>query len=338
MFQKNFTKLLLFCVIFSQYIKGNYSECNSFKQTEARVKVHGKSEWKTLSGCLNNLPYEEIYIKDCVKILHQGTFKDMLDLKRIVIEEGNLKEISANFTENTPDLGDISIRKNTLVKLYKNVFPKVLDKLDLTSNRISTVEESAFEDVTVSLLILDDNNLKNIESKWFHNSRIKQLSLNRNQINYIQSNAFNGIKDLVDINLSYNSINYIDDKAFHQLNNLRNLNLTGNTLTHLNFLNNARLTKVDVGFNRISYIFLEKASIQYFFVFPNPWQCNCLQDFWKFAVANNIGVGNTPSTKSTWREVYPVCVAKNPKCTKHENYDDIRAQYFKNVNYAKLDN
>ncbi|KAK9746185.1 BspA type Leucine rich repeat region (6 copies) [Popillia japonica] len=214
MFQKNFTKLLLFCVIFSQYIKGNYSECNSFKQTEARVKVHGifsqyikgnysecnsfkqtearvkvhgKSEWKTLSGCLNNLPYEEIYIKDCVKILHQGTFKDMLDLKRIVIEEGNLKEISANFTENTPDLGDISIRKNTLVKLYKNVFPKVLDKLDLTSNRISTVEESAFEDVTVSLLILDDNNLKNIESKWFHNSRIKNRngSIIRESSNYL---------------------------------------------------------------------------------------------------------------------------------------------------------
>lgn len=322
------------------YARETYAKCNSLSQIRAIVKTNGKYEHVEFNECLENLSYNEVNIISCLKSMGPETFKNMMNLKRITIEPGNLNDISPNFTLNTPALREISINMNALTEVRKNVFPIIpLEKIDLGSNKINMIHEGAFKDIIVSFLILDDNKLKTIEPKWFHNSKVTRLFVRHNQINHIQSNAFKGIKYLEEINLSYNFINYIEDNAFSHLKSLRNLNLTGNTLTHLNFLDNMKLTKLDVGFNRISYIFLRNStSIEYFLVFPNPWQCNCLQEFWKMAVVRNIAVGNTPSTKSTWREVYPVCVAKNPKCSKHENYDDIRMQYFKNVNYAKLDN
>lgn len=334
------TKLFLLYLLIAHCVKYGYCECNGLSQTKAKIKVDGKYEDVDLGGCLEGSPYEEIWITSCVENIPEDTFKNMPNLKTLVIEAGNLNFISSNFTSNTPSLRYISINKNALENIGIDVFPKTpLERLDLASNRIRSIEADSLKDMRIELLKLDDNKLKNIEPRWFYNSSIAHISLTRNQINYVQGNAFKGIKGLKEINLSYNYINYIDNNAFVYLKALRNLNLTGNMLTHLKFLDDIKLTKLDVGFNRISYIFLSNNTrIQYFFVFPNPWQCNCLQEFWKFAVAQNIGVGNTPSTKSTWREVYPVCVAINPTCTMEENYDDIRLQFFKNVNYAKLDN
>lgn len=104
----------------------------------------------------------------------------------------------------------------------------------------------------------------------------------------IYQKLFSRITNLTAINLNYNRIYYIEEGTFVKLSNLRMLYLAGNDLNTLRFLSSATLYVLDVGFNKFSNMIIDRSTIIKILIYPNPWKCVVLFEFWEFCRNNDI--------------------------------------------------
>lgn len=159
------------------------------------------------------------------------------DIHWISAQNNYLKEFS-------PDIFYLIVNEET--RLFHLKFPNLLG-LELSNNQLD-FKKIYYENVALYQFFrisnycpylyhidLSHNKFKQINKKIFEkfnqNDNFQAIiNLNNNQIELIDENAFNGVRNLHELDLSYNNLNIIPIDLFKSLHNLEHLTLCGNTL------------------------------------------------------------------------------------------------------------
>ncbi|XP_033116781.1 uncharacterized protein LOC117116795 [Anneissia japonica] len=196
---------------------------------------------------------------------------------RLDAAKNNISEISNDTLLRLQYLFSIVLDFNNLTSLPK--FPKRIEFMYLSSNKLQHIDPEAFAEVgMIVVLRLDNNLLKEIplavynlnvtdsliismnfidlssnpnRSIFSHSPR--KLIIAKNEIQSISRNYFSGLKSLEQILIYLNKISYIEDKSF-----------SGTSLTHLYIYGNI-IQKIT------SEMFeIDSGSLQYIYLFNNP--------------------------------------------------------------------
>lgn len=167
-----------------------------------------------------------------VKIFEQFKNLDQLEAKHVGIS--SLDNLDFDETKLTV----LNLEGNNIRKLepgYFNNF-KNLESLYLNENKISTIGEHTFDNLTsLKVLSLKNNSISNIANSTFkENRKLENLYLDFNKIHTINSKTFEGLENLHELVISNNSIRSISNQSFKDLNNLRILHLGSNNLVVFN--------------------------------------------------------------------------------------------------------
>ncbi|CAH1183084.1 unnamed protein product [Phaedon cochleariae] len=201
---------------------------------------------------------------------------------QINLSGNQLPEILARTLDTNKQTEYLDISDNLLIQIPQTVYDNTnLKKLDLTNNRIKTInatiinsltnlrelrltknfiqtieEGSLFDHKHVKTIYLDDNEIEYMEPKSIRNLPVvKSLKLNRNKLRKLPNIAFHNLPLLQSLELQQNKLRNIEPKAFSQVPHLLMLNLSHNELitledAGLQGLNSLEL--LDLSFNRIS--------------------------------------------------------------------------------------
>lgn len=198
---------------------------------------------------------------------------------------------SEDFTEFGNELEDLKISQAELKTIIGNAFKYVrgLKRIDLSENRISKIDDGAFQDLEHSLvalkmahalspdyhslspnifkaltslqyLDLSNNRIKAIPETSFHFMKnIKAIELRDNQIDQIAKGTFQGDihSKLQIVSFAFNGIKYIPQHTFVDLASLKHLNLDDNKIEKIErrgFMNLDQLKTLSLRGNKISTI------------------------------------------------------------------------------------
>ncbi|XP_021121356.1 leucine-rich repeats and immunoglobulin-like domains protein 2 isoform X2 [Heterocephalus glaber] len=188
-----------------------------------------------------------------------------------------------------PALESLDLSSNIISEIKTSSFPRMqLKYLNLSNNRITTLEAGCFDNLSSSLLVvklnrnrismippkifklphlqfleLEHNNLTRVNKGWLYGLRmLQQLYVSQNAIEKISPDAWEFCQRLSELDLSYNQLTRLDESAFVGLSLLERLNLGDNRVTHIadgvfRFLSN--LQTLDLRNNEISWA-IEDAS------------------------------------------------------------------------------
>nr|ABB21039.1 variable lymphocyte receptor A [Eptatretus burgeri] len=206
---------------------------------------------------------------------------------------------------NNKNSVDCSSKKLTAIP--SNI-PADTKKLDLQSNKLSSLPSKAFHRLTkLRLLYLNDNKLqtlpagifkelKNLETLWVTDNKLQalpigvfdqlvnlaELRLDRNQLKSLPPRVFDSLTKLTYLSLGYNELQSLPKGVFDKLTSLKELRLYNNQLkrvpegafdklTELKTLklDNNQLKRVPEG----AFDSLEKLKMLQ--LQENPWDCTC---------------------------------------------------------------
>ncbi|XP_071121963.1 uncharacterized protein [Mytilus edulis] len=193
------------------------------------------------------------------------------------IEDGALDHITSisylylhnNRLYSLPMGGDFNDMTVTYFYLYNNRISAILNgtfknfvvsltSLDLSNNRIATIEGNAFTDVTVSYvyssLKLTNNKIKDIQPYAFNNVNAPSIQFDGDTMGVIPSYAFNDITAST-LNLYNIGITGIEENAFNNFN-VGLLYLYGNSISSLD-------GSIFAGTSSVTYLYLNKNNIAY---------------------------------------------------------------------------
>ncbi|XP_023557500.1 leucine-rich repeats and immunoglobulin-like domains protein 2 isoform X2 [Octodon degus] len=200
-----------------------------------------------------------------------------------------IPEINAEAFQFYPALESLDLSSNIISEIKTSSFPRMqLKYLNLSNNRITTLEAGCFDNLSSSLLVvklnrnrismippkifklphlqfleLEHNNLTRVNKGWLYGLRmLQQLYVSQNAIEKISPDAWEFCQRLSELDLSYNQLTRLDESAFVGLSLLERLNLGDNRVTHIadgvfRFLSN--LQTLDLRNNEISWA-IEDAS------------------------------------------------------------------------------
>ncbi|XP_043260839.1 adhesion G protein-coupled receptor A3 [Colletes gigas] len=192
-------------------------------------------------------------------------------------------------------------------------------------NELQNIKSINIDIVSVELVQLDlsKNKIYTIEANTFKNlTNLKRLDLSQNNVTSIGEGCFNGLENLERLDLSKNQISTIDAYSFRKLTNLKRLDLSGNNISivipslfhdllaleHLK-LNENRLTTLKEG------TFSGLKSIKQLDLSNNPWICNC-ELFWF----------------SNWIYKSSIKLIPAPKCASPAN---IKGEFVRKIRYSE---
>ncbi|KAI8506864.1 hypothetical protein Bbelb_153030 [Branchiostoma belcheri] len=171
---------------------------------------------------------------------------------------GNIMNIPSNLPPNITSLtltstGITEVRATDLKGLTR------LTRLLLPSNKISTIESGALDDLAhLEFFDISGNTLTTLPSGLFKNCPIlMQLNMGSNQISTLSESDLSGLTHLEFLDLSDNQITSIGARVFQDLDNLNRLGLSGNNLTDLDstlFEYTPKLFSLDLSDNQITKI------------------------------------------------------------------------------------
>ncbi|KAG5685074.1 hypothetical protein PVAND_014275 [Polypedilum vanderplanki] len=129
-----------------------------------------------------------------------------------------------------------------------------IQELDLSNNKISSVNRKDFETLTnLTTLILRNNSISHFEPETFKsNMKLERLDLSQNplQLQQSTSDGFLINSRLEELNLDYCNLNEIPEGSFRGITQLKNLSLRGNQFDeHMDvsaFENLKSLTKLEI--------------------------------------------------------------------------------------------
>lgn len=209
--------------------------------------------------------------------LKEGVFEGLINLKRLVLNN--------NLLESTPDGG------LTFLHLTN------LEVLDLSRNRIKTVQRIAFDALkNLEVLNLSYNNIRIIEYTVFNPLiSLEILLLNHNYLSDIAPHRWENLDHLNLLNLGENYLTNFDTGYTFSFSNLTILNLSGNTLTTLNG------EQMKECFPQLEQLYIEN----------NPWICDDLKEFVaslagsKVEVSNHVACSESKNTSNFNRHTVP---------------------------------
>ncbi|XP_042318211.1 leucine-rich repeats and immunoglobulin-like domains protein 2 isoform X2 [Sceloporus undulatus] len=134
-------------------------------------------------------------------------------------------------------LENLDLSSNLISEIKMSSFPRMqLKYLNLSNNRITTLEAGCFDNLSNSLIVvkLNRNRISMIPPKTFRLPHVQYLELKRNRIKVIDSLTFQGLDSLKSLKMQRNGISRLMDGAFFGLDNMEELELEHNNLTEVN--------------------------------------------------------------------------------------------------------
>ncbi|XP_029456905.1 leucine-rich repeats and immunoglobulin-like domains protein 1 [Rhinatrema bivittatum] len=179
----------------------------------------------------------------------------------LFLHRNKIRNVEASQLKPYVALEILDLSSNDITEIGSSSFPYGLHikELHLGSNRISTLEPGAFDNLSPSLLTLrlSRNRISQLPAKAFRLPRLTQLELNRNRIRLIEGLTFQGLDSLEVLKLQHNSISKLTDGAFWGLARMQILHLEYNSLTEVNsgsLYGLSSLLQLHLGNNSISHI------------------------------------------------------------------------------------
>lgn len=148
-----------------------------------------------------------------------------------------IPEINAQALQFYPALESLDLSSNIISEIKTSSFPRMqLKYLNLSNNRITTLEAGCFDNLSSSLLVvkLNRNRMSMIPPKIFKLPHLQFLELKRNRIKIVEGLTFQGLDSLRSLKMQRNGISKLKDGAFFGLNNMEELELEHNNLTRVN--------------------------------------------------------------------------------------------------------
>lgn len=281
---------------------------HSFSNTNL---LHINLKNNNISGTLNENTFKGIIHIPTLDLSNQNivgiknnTFSGMRDLMHLNLSRNNINDIEiSSFNSNSMTILDLSYNKiyylnflqncslnltelylnnNNITVVQKNTFADQIQlvKLDLSMNRIISIEPNALPLKNLQYLNIGGNNingvikkntfspakyLKFLDLSNFNITRIDdsafidlnvlaRLNLSKNHIESIAANNFNGVNNMFSLDLSHNNLTYFSFNNSDSTNNLTALFLNNNRLSNISklFLNTSKLIYLELSNNNIS--------------------------------------------------------------------------------------
>ena len=125
------------------------------------------------------------------------------------------------------------LSKNELKKIDVQALTslKHLSSLDLSHNQIKEI--LTLNGLNLKELFLQGNKISKIEEKAFNMPQLMTLNLNFNELSELPENVFDGLTNLKNLTLSSNLLESVSKDVFQPLSNLVKLHLDSNGLKQL---------------------------------------------------------------------------------------------------------
>uniref|UniRef100_A0A6I8NDK7 Leucine-rich repeats and immunoglobulin-like domains protein 2 n=2 Tax=Ornithorhynchus anatinus TaxID=9258 RepID=A0A6I8NDK7_ORNAN len=147
-----------------------------------------------------------------------------------------IPEISAEQLQFYYSLENLDLSSNVISEIKISSFPRMqLKYLNLSNNRITTLEAGCFDNLSSSLVVvkINRNRISVIPPKIFKLPHVQFLELKRNRIKVVESLTFQGLESLKSLKMQRNGISKLMDGAFFGLDNMEELELEHNNLTEV---------------------------------------------------------------------------------------------------------
>ncbi|NXE37778.1 LRIG2 protein, partial [Ptilorrhoa leucosticta] len=148
-----------------------------------------------------------------------------------------IPEINAEQLQVYLSLENLDLSSNLISEIKASSFPRMqLKYLNLSNNRITTLEAGCLDNLSSSLMVikLNRNRISMIPPKIFRLPHVQFLELKRNRIKIVESLTFQGLESLKSLKMQRNGISTLMDGAFFGLGNIEELELEHNNLTEIN--------------------------------------------------------------------------------------------------------
>ncbi|XP_074119189.1 leucine-rich repeats and immunoglobulin-like domains protein 2 [Sminthopsis crassicaudata] len=148
-----------------------------------------------------------------------------------------IPEVSAEQLQFYLSLETLDLSSNVISEIKTSSFPRMqLKYLNLSNNRIATLEAGCFDNLSSSLVVvkLNRNRISMIPPKIFKLPHLQFLELKRNRIKTVESLTFQGLDSLKSLKMQRNGISRLMDGAFFGLVNMEELELEHNNLIEVN--------------------------------------------------------------------------------------------------------
>jgi Leucine-rich repeat (LRR) protein len=182
------------------------------------------------------------------KILKTNNFSMFINLKELIINNFNLKQIHLNAF--TTSLNNLNLSNNNISELQPGIFDNLslLAELDLSNNKISGLQplymytipnvgiKAGIFDNLGKLINLDlsNNLIQELQPCIFDNlPLLQQLNLDKNKIRILPRHIFNNLPLLQQLNLDNNKIIRLPRHIFDKLQSLQQLKLDNNEIRGL---------------------------------------------------------------------------------------------------------
>ncbi|MEE6493344.1 hypothetical protein FKM82_016793 [Ascaphus truei] len=191
-------------------------------------------------------------------IPHLGEPTSNITLLSLV--HNKISELSGDLLQQYLSLETLDLSSNLLTEIKSMSFPRMpLKYLNLSNNRIATLEAGCFDNLSSSLIVLklNRNRINMIQPKSFKLPHLQYLELRRNRIKIVESLTFQGLDSLKSLKLQRNGIGRLMDGAFFGLDNMEQLDLSYNQLNRLDefaFVGLSSLEKLNLGDNRVNHV------------------------------------------------------------------------------------
>lgn len=148
-----------------------------------------------------------------------------------------IAEIITDHLQPYVSVDSLDLSSNLISQVQAASFPPMqLKYLNLSNNRITTLEPGCFDNISSSLVVLklNRNRITFLPLKIFKLPHLQYLELKRNKIKMIESLTFQGLDSLKSLKMQRNGLSQLMDGAFFGLNNMEELELEHNNLTEVN--------------------------------------------------------------------------------------------------------
>lgn len=206
-----------------------------FKNTKhlEHIDLHG-NRIKAIGDSIRDMPFlKVVYVyNNDITGLNEFAQENHDNLKSLRAENNLITSI-AEFGSGNSKIETIFLRNCSISDIHPSAFAALerLSQLDLSSNRISYINESAFHK-RLEICNLAENRITSLSGTFNRTRRMVNLNLSYNRIEDI-TEAFTQLVDLKKLSLSNNRIRYIRDRTFHANGNLNHLNLGENRIEWL---------------------------------------------------------------------------------------------------------
>ncbi|XP_078480988.1 uncharacterized protein LOC104265410 [Ciona intestinalis] len=160
----------------------------------------------------------------------------------------------------------ISVKHNNITELRPYVMQRfnVLKSLDISNNKVRTLEGSLSRNRKLILFLADDNMLGGdrgfqgaLRGAFVRNRKLRFVSLRRNKIVKLSSRLAHKKNQLMELHLGENQIKRVYSRTFALLGKLEQLGLHGNKMFFVHkdaFVHNRKLQQLDLCGNLIRFV------------------------------------------------------------------------------------